>query len=70
MLAALERAGGDVSRVKRIDDPDVFKVVGPWPARFDATRARALGFNEAPDIDAVVAEFLAEDLSATKALRA
>lgn len=69
MLAALERAGGDVSRVKRVDDANVFKVVGPWPARFDATRARALGFNEAPDIDAVVAEFLAEDLAATKALR-
>jgi nucleoside-diphosphate-sugar epimerase len=69
MLAALERAGGDTARVKRVDDPDVFKVVGPWPAQFDATRARALGFTEAPDIDAVVAEFLAEDLAATKALR-
>jgi nucleoside-diphosphate-sugar epimerase len=69
MLAALGRAGGDVARVKRIEDPDVFKVVGPWPAQFDATRARALGFSEAPDIDAVVAEFLAEDLAATKALR-
>ncbi len=70
MLAALARAGGDVARVKRVDDPDVFKVVGPWPAHFDSSRAQALGFTTAPQIDAVVAEFLAEDLAATKALRA
>jgi nucleoside-diphosphate-sugar epimerase len=70
MLAALARAGGDVARVKRVDDPDVFKVVGPWPAHFDFSRAQALGFTTAPQIDAVVAEFLAEDLAATKALRA
>lgn len=70
MLAALARAGGDASRVKRVDDPDVFRVVGPWPAHFDASRAQALGFTTAPQIDAVVAEFLAEDLAATKALRA
>jgi D-erythronate 2-dehydrogenase len=69
MLAALARAGGDVARVKRVDDPDVFKVVGPWPAHFDSSRAQALGFTTAPQIDAVVAEFLAEDLAATKALR-
>jgi nucleoside-diphosphate-sugar epimerase len=69
MLAALAAAGGDRARVKPVDDPDIMKVVGPWPARFDTARARALGFAEQPSLDSIVAAFLEDDLAETKALR-
>jgi nucleoside-diphosphate-sugar epimerase len=69
MLAALVAAGGERGRVRAVDDPDVMKVVGPWPARFDTARAAALGFAAQPGIAAIVAEFLANDLAETRALR-
>jgi nucleoside-diphosphate-sugar epimerase len=69
MLAALAAAGGDRGRVKRVEDSDIMKVVGPWPARFDTARARALGFAEQPGLDAIVDAFLKDDLAETKALR-
>jgi nucleoside-diphosphate-sugar epimerase len=69
MLAALATAGGDRSRIKAVDDPEILKVVSPWPARFDAARARALGFADQGSIEAIVAEFLEHDLAETRALR-
>lgn len=69
MLAALAAAGGDRRRVQRIEDPDIMRVVGPWPARFDTVRARALGFAVQPGLDRILAAFLEDDLAETKALR-
>lgn len=69
MLAALEQGGGDRGLVKQIDDPAIFKVVSPWPGKFDTARARALGFSPQPPLDAIVKAFLEDDLAETKALR-
>lgn len=71
MLAALERAAGAEARarVRRVEDPEVAALVGAWPARFDAARARALGFREAETIEETIAAFLADDLEETRALR-
>lgn len=69
MLAALAAAGGDRGLVKAIDDPDIFKVVSPWPGKFDTARARALGFAPQAPLAAIVRAFLEDDLAETKALR-
>jgi nucleoside-diphosphate-sugar epimerase len=55
--------------VKRVEDPDIFKVVSPWPGKFDTARARALGFAPQPPLDAILRAFLEDDLAETKALR-
>jgi nucleoside-diphosphate-sugar epimerase len=63
MLNALERKGGpDVrSRVRYQPDARIEAIVGSWPARFDSTRATALGFDGDGDIDAIVGLFLEDD---------
>lgn len=70
MLAALAAAGGDRGLVKAVDQPEILKVVSPWPARFDTARAQALGFAPQPGLERILAAFLADDLAETKALRA
>ena len=67
MLAALspeERA-----LVRRAPDATVAAIVGRWPARFAATRARALGFTEQVGLPAILAAFREDDLAATRAER-
>jgi nucleoside-diphosphate-sugar epimerase len=46
MLAALEKVGGKKALDLIEDSPDdaVAQIVGSWPARFDVSRARELGF--------------------------
>jgi nucleoside-diphosphate-sugar epimerase len=46
MLAALEKVGGKKALDLIKDSPDnaVAQIVGSWPARFDVSRARELGF--------------------------
>lgn len=55
MIAALERAGGDAGLVDWAPDPEVARIVESWPARFDTSRARSLGFAGDKDMDAIVA---------------
>ena len=45
-IAALRRIAGDkvAARIRSAPDPLVQRIVGGWPSRFDAARARALGF--------------------------
>jgi nucleoside-diphosphate-sugar epimerase len=71
MLDGLARAAGPAARalVRASPDPAVAAIVGGWPASFTAARGRRLGFTEQPGIDAIIAAFLADDLSATKAER-
>ena len=44
MLAALARHGGDRGLVDFVPDPAVAAIVGTWPARFDTSKAAAMGF--------------------------
>jgi nucleoside-diphosphate-sugar epimerase len=61
MVAALDRVAGHAASalVDWIPDPAIEAIVGSWPARFDAARARALGLTTNPDIDDVIREFVA-----------
>jgi nucleoside-diphosphate-sugar epimerase len=56
MIAALRRVGGDaaVRRVRFERDERIATIVGGWPARFDAARARSMGFGGDADIDSIV----------------
>ncbi len=68
MEAALARAGGAecVARIKWQPDPAVQNIVDGWPRALAASRARRLGIAPDPDIDAIVAAFIADDLAAEK----
>jgi nucleoside-diphosphate-sugar epimerase len=70
MLAALERAGGAacLARIGWRPDPTVQKIVDGWPRALDAARARALGIAPDPDLDAIVAAFVEDDLGAPRDL--
>jgi len=67
MLAALGPA--ERALVRRAPDAAVEAIVGRWPARFAATRARALGFAEQVGLPEILAAFSADDLEATRAER-
>jgi len=56
-------------RARPAPDARIEAIVGGWPASFEAGRARALGFAEQPGLAAILAEFLREDLAATRAER-
>jgi len=67
MLAALDAPSRAL--VRPAPDARIEAIVGGWPASFEAGRARALGFAEQPGLAAILAEFLREDLAATRAER-
>lgn len=71
IVASLGRvAGPDVAaRVIFKEDPVARRIVSSWPARFDVTRALALGFSQDRDFEALIREFL-EDEAAEKNIRA
>ncbi len=64
MLESLERAGGQaaVDRVKFVPDAGIRKIVAGWPMRFDAARARGLGFRADDNFDQIVEGFVQDDL--------
>ena len=68
MLAALSPV--ERALVRRAPEASVAAIVGRWPARFAASRARALGFAEQVPLPAIVEAFRADDLAATRAERA
>jgi nucleoside-diphosphate-sugar epimerase len=70
MLDAMEQARpGTRALVTAAPDPVVAAIVGEWPAAFAATRAPGLGFVAQAKLGDLIAEFLAQDLADTRALR-
>jgi nucleoside-diphosphate-sugar epimerase len=63
MVAALAEVGGAAAaaRVRWEPDPLVQRIVGSWPARWDPTRALALGFRGDPDFASVIRAYLADE---------
>ncbi|MFD2184486.1 D-erythronate dehydrogenase [Rhodoplanes azumiensis] len=63
-IEALRRVAGDaaVARIKRAPDPLVERIVAGWPHRFDAARARALGFVAETTFDEIVRIHIEDDL--------
>lgn len=68
MLSALGAVAGDkvAARVSMDHDPAIEKIVASWPARFDNTRAEALGIEPDPDIETVIRQYLEDHPEAIK----
>jgi D-erythronate 2-dehydrogenase len=64
MVDALEKIGGQkvVERIKWQPDPRIQKIVAGWPPRFDAKRARALGFEPDADVAEIIQAHIEDEL--------
>lgn len=65
MLDALEIVGGksSLSLIEEIPDETVARIVGSWPARFDVSRARELGFQDDGPLLQTVEQYIEDFLS-------
>jgi nucleoside-diphosphate-sugar epimerase len=63
-IEALRRIAGDkvVARIRREPDPLVMRIVAGWPHRFDAARARALGFVAESSFDEIIRIHIEDEL--------
>jgi nucleoside-diphosphate-sugar epimerase len=63
-LEALRKVAGDavVQRVRREPDPIVARIVEGWPRRFDARRARELGFQADQSFEEIIRIHIEDDL--------
>ena len=68
MIDAVRRAGGDAAaaRVTLQSDERTQHIVDGWPAAVDARRALELGLRADTGIDAIVDQFVADDLPAMR----
>ncbi len=62
MVAALERVAGPevASRVRWQPDARIARMVAGWPAAWDTSRARSMGFTGDESFDQVIRDYLAE----------
>jgi hypothetical protein len=51
--------------VKNKPDEFIMRIVAGWPSRFDATRARALGFTAESSFDEIIRVHIEDDLGGT-----
>lgn len=63
-IEALRRQAGDaaVRLIRREPDPATLAIVSSWPERFEATKARDLGFSAESGFDEIIRVFLEEDI--------
>jgi nucleoside-diphosphate-sugar epimerase len=63
-IEALRRIAGDkvVARIRREPDPLVMRIVDGWPHRFEAKRARALGFVAERSFDDIIRIHIEDEL--------
>jgi D-erythronate 2-dehydrogenase len=68
-VAALRRIAGDTvaARIRRVPDPLIVRIVGGWPARFDARRAVALGFRAENTFDDIIRAHIDDELGGSVA---
>jgi len=64
MVDALTQVAGEevARRIRWEPDPMIQKIVAGWPARFDARRARAMGFEADGSITEIVRAHLEDEL--------
>ncbi len=63
-IEALKRVAGDrvAARIKRKPDETIAKIVSGWPERFDARRARELGFQAESDFAEIIRIHIEDEL--------
>jgi D-erythronate 2-dehydrogenase len=62
-IASLRRIAGErvAARIRRASNPLIARIVGGWPQRIEARRARALGFTAESSFDEIVRIHIDED---------
>ncbi len=67
-MAALRKVGGDaaVALVRHQPDENVMRLVRTWAARFDTSRALAMGFRADSDFDAIVRAYVEDNAAAVR----
>ena len=67
-MAALRAIAGDaaVSLVRHVPDEKVIRLVKTWAARFDTSRARALGFEADRDFESIVRAYVEDNPRAVR----
>jgi nucleoside-diphosphate-sugar epimerase len=65
-IEALRRAAGDnaVALIRRQPDETIMRIVASWAERFDATRAKELGFVADASFDAIIQAHIEDELRA------
>jgi len=63
-IAALRRIAGDkvAARIRREPDALIARIVAGWPSRFDARRARELGFRGDASFDDIIRVHIEDEL--------
>ena len=63
-IAALRAVAGDnaTKRIRREPDPAIARIVGGWPRRFDARRARDLGFTAESSFEEIIRIHIEDEL--------
>ena len=63
-IEALRKVAGatSVSLIERKPDEAIMKIVSGWPERFEASRARALGFVAETSFEDIVRAHIADEL--------
>ena len=51
-----------VGLIRREPDPAVAAIISGWPKGFDPVRARELGFEAEPDMDAIIRAHVEDEL--------
>lgn len=66
-IDALRRIAGDrvVARIRREPDETIMQIVEGWPQRFDARRARQLGFRAEESFDEIIRIHIDDELGGT-----
>ena len=64
-IQALRKVAGDnvVNRIRREPDPMIARIVSGWPRRFDARRARELGFAAEDSFEDIIRIHIEDELS-------
>ena len=65
MIDALCTVAGKeaAKRIRWESDATVQRIVGSWPACWDMSRAKALGFKGDPDFESIIRSFIADDMA-------
>ena len=63
-IEALRKVAGDnvTNRIRRESDPTIQRIVAGWPRRFDARRARALGFEAEGSFEDIIRIHIEDEL--------
>jgi D-erythronate 2-dehydrogenase len=63
-IEALGRVAGPsaVALISRVNDPVIARIVSGWPQRFDAARAKKLGFSAEDSFDAIIRSHIQDEL--------